>query len=153
MSLSGERKWEAFLQTPYNEARANLAPNGRWVAYESDESGRKEVYVQSFPASGAKWQVSVGGGSQPRFRRDGKELFYLGADRRLMAVEVKTEAATFASGAPRALFETRISKGEDRPGDQYAVTADGQRFLVNTVAAEGADSPVTVVLNWAAAKK
>jgi Tol biopolymer transport system component len=148
--LSGERKWEVFLQTPYNEARPSFAPNGRWIAYESDESGRREVYVQSFPASGAKWQISSGGGSQPRFRRDGKELFYLGADRKLTAVEVQTEAATFAFGTPRALFETRIRKGEDRPGNQYAVTSDGRRFLVNTVAGEGASSPVTLVLNWAA---
>jgi hypothetical protein len=130
-----------------------FSPNGRWVVYESDESGKKEIYVQSFPASGAKWQISVSGGSQPRWRRDGKELFYLGGDRKITAVEVNTEAPTFAHGTPRALFETRISKGEDRAGDQYVVTSDGQRFLVNTVAEEGAYTPINVVLNWTAGLK
>ena len=130
-----------------------FSPNGRWVVYESDESGKKEIYVQSFPASGAKWQISVNGGSQPRWRNDGKELFYLGGDRKVTAVDVSTEAPTFAHGTPRALFETRISKGEDRPGDQYVVTSDGQRFLVNTIAEEGAYNHVSVVLNWTASLK
>ncbi|HAF12696.1 MAG TPA: hypothetical protein DCK99_03150 [Blastocatellia bacterium] len=149
----GDHKWEPFWQTPGNESRAMFSPNGRWVVYESDESGKKEIYVQSFPASGAKWQISVSGGSQPRWRRDGKELFYLGGDRKITAVEVNTEAPTFAHGTPRALFETRISKGEDRAGDQYVVTSDGQRFLVNTVAEEGAYTPINVVLNWTAGLK
>ncbi|HEY6074376.1 MAG TPA: hypothetical protein VIV15_13545, partial [Anaerolineales bacterium] len=149
----GDHKWEAFLQTPANESRAVFSPNGRWVAYESDESGRKEVYVQSFPASGAKWQVSVSGGSQPRWRRDGKELFYLGGNRKFTAVDVSTEAPTFGHGTPKALFDTPLLKGEDHPGDQYAVTADGQRFLVNTLAEERTYAPISVVLNWTALKK
>ena len=148
-----DHRWESFLQTPYNESRPKLSPNGRWIAYESDESGKKEIYVQSFPASGAKWQISVSGGSQPRWRRDGKELFFLGGDRKVTAVEVNTDAPTLAHGAPRALFETRISKGEDRPGNQYVVTSDGQRLLVNTVAEEGAYTPINVVLNWTAGLK
>ncbi|MDX6306403.1 MAG: hypothetical protein QOI77_3372 [Blastocatellia bacterium] len=147
---TSDQKWEVFLQTPFNESRASFAPDGRWVVYESDESGRKEVYVQSYPRSGAKWQVSTGGGSQPRWRSDGKELFYLGPDRKMTAVEVSTDGATFVPGTSRALFETRISKGDDRAGEQYAVTSDGQRFLVNTVALEGARTPITVVLNWTA---
>ena len=146
-----DHKWELFLQTPANEARASFSPNGRWVVYESDESGKKEIYVQSFPASGAKWQVSVSGGSQPRWRRDGKELFYLAGDRNVTVVDVNTEAPTFAHGTPKALFETRISKGDDRAGDQYAVTTDGQRFLVNTLAEEGA--PISLVINWTALKQ
>jgi Tol biopolymer transport system component len=152
LSIAGGHKWEVFLQTPANESRAMFSPNGRWVVYESDESGKKEIYVQSFPASGAKWQISVSGGSQPRWRRDGKELFYLG-DRKVTAVDVNTEAPIFAHGTPRALFETRISKGEDRPDNQYSVTSDGQRFLVNTVAEEGAFTPISVVLNWTAGLK
>jgi serine/threonine protein kinase/Tol biopolymer transport system component len=148
-----DHKWESFLQTPDNESRATFSSNGRWIAYESDESGKKEIYVQSFPASGAKWQISVSGGSQPRWRRDGKELFYLGGDRKVTAVDVNTEAPTFAHGTPKALFETRISKGEDRPGNQYVVTSDGQRFLVNTLAEEGAYNHISVVLNWTAGLK
>ena len=151
LSIGGDRKWEVFWQTPANESRAMFSPNGRWVVYESDESGKKEIYVQSFPASGAKWQISVSGGSQPHWRRDGKELFYLGADRKVTAVDVNTEAPTFAHGTPRALFETRISK--ETAGDQYVVTSDGQRFLVNTLAEEAAYTPISVVLNWTAGLK
>jgi len=146
-------KWETFLQTPANESRAVFAPNGRWVAYESDESGRKEIYVQSFPASGSKWQISASGGSQPRWRRDGKELFYLGGDRKVTAVDVSTEAPTFAHGTPKALLDTPILRSEDHPGEQYAVTADGQRFLVNTLADAGASAPISVVFNWTAGFK
>jgi hypothetical protein len=149
LSLSGERRWEIFLQTPNNEQLASFAPSGRWIAYDSDESGKKEVYVRSFPASGAQWQVSAGGGSQPRFRRDGKELFYMSADRKVMAVQVKTDANTFDSGAPRALFETRVLM---KDGNQYAVTSDGQRFLINsTMTATGAN-PINIVVNWTAKK-
>jgi Tol biopolymer transport system component len=153
LSIAGDHKWEVFWQTPANESRAMFSPNGHWVVYESDESGKKEIYVQSFPASGAKWQISVSGGSQPRWRRDGKELFYLGGDRKVTAVDVNTEAPTFAHGTPKALWGTRISKGEDRAGDQYVVTSDGQRFLVNTLAEEGAYNHVSVVLNWTAGLK
>ncbi len=153
LSLTGERRFEIFLQTPNNEQNARFAPSGRWIAYESDESGKKEVYVRSFPASGAKWQVSAGGGSQPRFTRDGKELFYVSADRKIMAVQVKTDGASFESGAPRALFETHILLKEERPGNQYAVASDGQRFLINsTIPAAGA-SPISVVVNWTAEAK
>jgi len=153
LSLSGDRKWEAFLQTPNNEQRACFSPTGKWVAYESDESGKKEVYVRSFPASGAKWQVSAGGGSQPRFTRDGKELFYLSADRKVMAVQVKTDAITFESGAPRVLFETHILMKEDRPGNQYAVASGGQRFLINSTMTGTDATPINIVVNWTAAKK
>jgi len=148
----GDHKWEAFLQTPANESRGVFSPNGRWVAYESDESGKKEIYVQSFPASGAKWQISVSGGSQPRWRRDGKELFYLSGDRRVTSVEVNTDGASFTHGTPKTRFDTPILKGEDHPGDQYVVTADG-RFLVNTLAEGRANAPISVMVNWTAGLK
>jgi dipeptidyl aminopeptidase/acylaminoacyl peptidase len=147
-----DHKWEPFLQTPANEARAMFSPNGRWVAYESDESGKKEIYVQTFPPSGAKWQVSVSGGSQPRWRRDGKELFYLSGDRKVTSVDVSTDGATFTHGTPRTRFDTPILKGEDHPGDQYVVTADG-RLLVNTLPEEQANSPISVMVNWTAVLK
>ena len=153
LSIGGDRKWEVFWQTPANESRAVFSPDGRWVAYESDESGKKEIYVQSFPASGAKWQISASGGSQPRWRRDGKELFYLGGDRKITAVDVNTEALTFSHGTPKPLFETHISRGEDRPGDQYVVSSDGQRFLVNTLAEERGYGIISLVLNWTAGLK
>jgi Tol biopolymer transport system component len=153
LSLVGEHKWEIFLQTPYNEMRASFAPNGRWVAYESDESGKREVYVKSFPPSGAKWQVSAGGGSEPRFTRGGREMVYVGADRKLMTVEVNTDAGTFGFSAPKTLFETRIISKDDHPGNQYVVTADGQHFLINTMSESVTNAPITVVVNWTAEVK
>jgi len=153
LSMAGDHNWEVFWQTPANETRAVLSPNARWMAYESDESGKKELYVQSFPTSGAKWQISANGGSQPLWRSDGKELFYLGGDRKVTAVEVNTETGTFTHSTPRDLFETRISKGDGHPGRQYAVASDGQRFLVNTLAEEGAYNYIGVVLNWTATLK
>jgi hypothetical protein len=115
------------------------------MAYCSNESGKGEVYVQSFPVSGAKWQISTTGGSNPRWRRDGNELFYLASDQKLMAVAVTGEDS-FRAGVPKALFQTREVVGRYR----YAVTADGQRFLVNTPLEEANIAPITVVLNWTA---
>jgi Tol biopolymer transport system component len=150
LALSGERKWEIFLQTPNNEQLASFAPSGRWIAYDSDESGKKEIYVRGFPASGAQWQVSAGGGSQPRFTRDGKELFYMSADRKVMAVQVKTDGTSFESDAPRALFETRVLM---KDGNQYAVTSDGQRFLINSTMTATGSNPINIVVNWTAGAK
>ncbi|MDA2926080.1 hypothetical protein MYX78_02410 [Acidobacteria bacterium AH-259-G07] len=102
------------------------------------------MYIQTFPEPGGKWQISTGGGSQPRWRRDGKELFYI-AGEGLMAVEVKTDSSTFEAGIPKALFEARFPSGGRR--NHYLVTADGQRFLINTPV-EQTTSPIHVVLNW-----
>lgn len=149
LPLDGDRTPIAFLQTDSDERQAQFSPNGKWVAYTSIESGRVEVYVRPFPAAAGKWQVSTGGGEQPRWRRDGKELFYLSADHKLMALEVNTEGPTFEHHAPNALFVTRVG-GIDTPGDYYAVTADGQRFLLNNLVEEAAHTPISVVLNWTA---
>jgi Tol biopolymer transport system component len=146
LPLSGDRKPIPYLRTEFNEAQGQFSPDGRWMAYSSNESGRTEVYVQAFPASGGKWQISTAGGSFPRWRRDGKELFYRTADQKLMAVAVQTDS-TFQAGQPRALFETRTS---EVPVIPYAVSADGQRFLVNTAIEDTNTSPITVVLNWIA---
>ena len=116
------------------------------MAYVSDESGTQQVYVQSFPTVGAQRQISTDGGTQPRWRRDGKELFYLAADRRIMAVSVKTGAA-FDADAPRALFQTELNIAELR--QSYAVSVDGQRFLLNTPI-EGGPPPIAVIMNWPA---
>lgn len=154
LALLEDRKPFAFLQTPYNESQAQLSPDGRWMAYASDESGRGEVYIQSFPMAGSKRQVSTNGGIQPRWRGDGKELFYLAADRKLMAALVRGEAA-LEVGTPTALFQTSLDlQGPTAPDFRqlYDVTADGQRFLLN-VAPEEVVSPITVVLNWTAGVK
>ena len=137
------------MQTEFDETEGRLSPDGRWMAYTSNESGTEEVYVQRFrgvegtPASSAagKWRVSTNGGSSPAWRRDGKELFYIARDLKLMAVEVKG-SSTFELGIAKGLFETTRAVNTG-----YAVTADGQQFLV-TVTTEEASSPVTVVVNW-----
>ena len=115
----------------------------------SNESGQWEVYVQSFPAPGGKWQVSNGGGAAPEWRRDGKELFYQAIDGRLMAVEVKGDSASFEAGVPRPLFDLHL--GGFFPGiARYDVSRDGKRFVVNTVSEEPSALPITVVLDWTA---
>ena len=112
---SSERKPIPFLVTPADETFGQFSPDGKWVAYDSDESGRREVYVQGFApdrvpaAAGGKWTISSGGGNKPRWRRDGKELFYIALDGKMMAVPVKTTAATFEPGVPVPLFETNVS--------------------------------------------
>ena len=136
-----------FLQGPYAETSGVFSPDGRWLAYASDESGRFEVYVQPFPGPGAKLQVSTAAGVQPRWRGDGRELFYREPSGRFMAVPVTVRDGALEAGAPHPLFELRANS---TPGTQYDVTADGQRFIVSVpVQAEGA-SPLTLVLNWPA---
>ncbi len=124
-----------------------LSPDGRWLAYASDVSGRYEVYVQSFPGGGGKRQVSTGGGSSPRWRRDGRELFYYAADGKLMAAAVKN-GESFETGAAVSLFEFRA--GTLQGLAPYAVTADGQRFLINAMVETEPNAPLTVVVNWTA---
>jgi len=147
LPLFGDGKPFPLLQTEFNEQSAQLSPDGKWIAYVSDESGKFEVYVQSFPASGGKWKVSTDGGHHPLWRGDGKELFYMAPGRKLMAVEVKA-SSTFEVSVPQELFETRIAGATFRRG--YDVTADGQRFLIITQLEEEKPSPISVVLNWTA---
>ena len=145
LPLFGDGKPYPLLQTEFTEAQGFFSPDGHWLAYTSNESGRTEVYVQTFPQSGGKWLISSGGGAQPHWRGDGKELFYMAPDRTLMAVEVNT-ASTFETSAPKPLFATQVN-GYNAP-NRYVVSADGQRFLVNSPAGELNQTPITVVLNW-----
>ena len=149
VSMDADRKPVPYLHGDFNESQSQFSPDGRWMAYVSDESGAPQVYVQSFPTLGGQRQISAEGGTQPRWRRDGKELFYLAPDRKLMAVPVKT-GAIFEADAPRALFQTALSVTELR--QSYAVSADGQRFLLNAPLDAGSP-PLTVVLNWPALLK
>jgi serine/threonine protein kinase/Tol biopolymer transport system component len=145
LPLSGDKKPIPFLQTEFNELEGVFSPDGKWIAYQSDESGRYEVYVQPFPAGG-KSQISRSGGTRPRWRRDGRELFYLDTDGKMMAVDLRT-GASFQAGVPQPLFETHITTMETR----YAVTRDGQRFLLPVSLGEA--GPATVVINWTAGIK
>jgi len=149
LPLAGDRKLFGFLQTPFSEREAHFSPDGRWVAYVSNESGRNEVYVQTFPASSDRWPVSTKGGDYPRWRGDGKELFYTSGDGKMMAVEVKTSGA-FAPGIPKALFDHSAVKMAVGSYAGYDVTADGQRFLFVSQMAETAPLSLAVVVNWTA---
>jgi Tol biopolymer transport system component len=152
LSLGGERKPTSLLQTTFIEAQARFSPNGRWIAYISNETGQFQVYVDSFPATGAKLAISIGGGSQPQWRADGKELYYYTPDRKLMAVAVNGDGPTFKVGEARPLFEIRVfAIDQSFPGTgYYAVTHDGQRFLVSSVPEAPAHQQINVVLNWTA---
>jgi Tol biopolymer transport system component len=152
LPLEGDRQPFPLLQTEFREQQARFSPNGKWFAYTSDESGAPHVYVQSFPPTGDKWPVSTGGGDQPRWRRDGRELFYLAADGKLMAVDVKTDGA-FEAGVPRPLFETHSPFAAGPFAINYVTTADGQRFLVRLTVEQSSTPPINVVVNWAAEVK
>ena len=140
----GDRKPILFLQTPFNEQRPAFSPDGRWIAYQSNESGRPEIYVQNFPGPGGKWQASTAGGIEPAWRADGKELYYAALDQKLMAVDIQA-GETFEAGVPRPLFRATVQPiGNVR--SHYPPSADG-RFLLPLL---GRESMVltTVVVNW-----
>jgi Tol biopolymer transport system component len=146
LPVSGDQKPFPFLQTNAAEVQGQFSPNGKWIAYTSNESGIYQIYVRSFP-SGGQWQISTNGGGDPRWRHDGKELFYISPDRKLMAVDVKGDGPTFEAGVPKTLFEMRV-RGLPGPRNYYVVSHDGQRFLVAATPVEAASTPMTVVLNW-----
>jgi Tol biopolymer transport system component len=132
------------------ERQAQLSPDGRWVAYVSDDSGRDEVFVQGFPEATDKWTVSIAGGSQPQWRRDGRELFYLSMDLKLMAVDVHTTASSFDTSVPRMLFDLSDLRGEISARNNFMPSADGNRFLINRFLTGRGSRPLVVVLDWAA---
>ena len=141
-----DRKATPLLQTDFMEGGGQISPDGRWLAYHSNESGRMEVYVQPFPGPGPKWSLSREGGQFPRWRDDGKEIFFVAGDRMLMAADV-TAAATFSAKEPKALFSIRPrTRTLDSPFD---VTADGRRFVVSTASGEEDSSAITLVVDWA----
>jgi eukaryotic-like serine/threonine-protein kinase len=137
-----------YLQTRFNETHAHFSPDGKFISYSSDESGKSEVYVQPFPPTGARWQVSTKGGDQGNWGRDGKELFYVSTDKKLMVVPVST-GSTFEAGAPSPLFELHIpTHGITDEMYQYSVSPDSRRFLVVALPPSHTTQPVGVVLNW-----
>jgi eukaryotic-like serine/threonine-protein kinase len=152
LPLAGDRKPFPVVQGPRSHNRAAFAPDAHWIAYCSDESGLSQVYVQPFPATGGRFQVSKEGGIQPLWRGDGKELFFLALDGTLMAAPIETKPE-FQSASPQALFSSRsitITSGSTGRR-QYAVTRDGKRFLVITSERSLSGSPLTIVVNWLAA--
>ena len=143
-------KSSEFLKAASVLTNGQFSPDGKWVAYASNETGKWEIYVTSFPEPRGKWQVSTGGGEQPRWRGDGKELFYLSSDGKIIAAPV-TAGANFDSGTPVALFQaTPRQPVSSRDLFVYDVSRDGQRFLINTQVKQAETGPMSVVLNWSA---
>ena len=149
LDLAAGGRRTPLLQTRFNEERPRFSPDGAWVAYDSDENGRSDVYVTSLPQPTGKWQVSINGGRFPRWSADGKEIFFQALDGRLMSAPVVT-APTFHPGEPRALFTAPVA-GSGIPQDRILESRDGKRFLANYRASEEKPVPITVVLNWMAA--
>jgi eukaryotic-like serine/threonine-protein kinase len=149
MEGAGERKPVPFLRAEFDSRAGRFSPDGRWIAYSSNESGDYEIYVRPFPApagGGGKWMVSQGGGSEPHWRRDGRELFYIRPDGEVMVLEVSVGGAAFQSGIPKPLFKATFSPAWD-------VSADGTKFLFPIGGGETTEYPFTMILNWMALLK
>lgn len=153
-AASRDQKAHGLVEYPGAQVRASISPDSRWVAYESNETGRAEIWVQSLPPGGGKWQITSDGGMEPQWRKDGRELFYLAPNRKIMAVETQVNP-TFHAGPPQALFDAPITlKGVGDSRSRFAFSADGQRVLVVADLTErfsSAGSPIQEVLNWPAA--
>jgi eukaryotic-like serine/threonine-protein kinase len=148
-----ELKSRLFLKTSSTVKNGQFSPDGRWVAYASNETGKWEIYVTSFPQARSKWQLSTGGGEQPRWAGNGKEIFFLSPDGTMMTVPVRT-GATFDAGAPAALFQANVREpAANSEQAMYDVDATGQRFLINTPVKKATTQPLSIVLNWNAGLK
>ncbi len=145
LPTSGDRTPRTIVASPFADVEPQISPHGRWLAYASTETGRNEIYVQPFPPTGARWQISSAGGRQPQWRADGKELFFVADDRRFYSVDVGPSAETFDYGAPRFLFNMRANVFNVR--NSYIPSPDGQRFLVTTLLDQTGE-PLNVILNW-----
>jgi hypothetical protein len=151
LPLHGDRTPFPVVRGEFIEPYGQLSPDGRWVAYQSDESGRAEVYVRPFRNAGAQIRISTDGGAQMRWRQDGRELIYVALDGRLMAVPLRLNGDALEAGAPVPLFAARIGDVVSRESgyfQQFVMTPDATRFLMNTVVDAGSVPPITVILNW-----
>jgi len=149
LRFEGDRKPLPFQQTKAREGLAVFSPDGKWIAYTSTESGKSDVYAAPFPGPGQRIAISTAGGKNPKWRGDGKELFYIADDGKMMSVPIQP-GTTLEPGLPVPLFETRA---RNQPGSRYDVTADGQKFLVVTRVLEREVPPIAVVVNWMAGLK
>ena len=151
LPLFGDRKPFPYIQTQFDAGSAVFSPDGRWLAYDSNESGNDEIYLSPFPAAGGKWQVSQGGGVQPQWKHDGSALYYLAPGGKLMEASVRENGSAVEIGTPKELFQTPVA-GQAAAAHSYSVAPDGKRFLVNKTA-QGASLPLTLVANWTAGLK
>jgi len=145
LPISGEKKEFPFIEAPSVQNKPVFSPDGKWLAYQSNESGKFEIYVVSFPGKEQFQRISNNGGVQPRWREDGKELYYLEYNGELMAVDMDPENIS-NSGNPHIMFETKIDVWAN--ASQYSVISNGQRFLLLEPLAEKTSTPITVVTNW-----
>jgi Tol biopolymer transport system component len=139
-----------LIATKFNEGVPQLSPDGRWLAYISDQAGANNVYIEPFPQTGAKYQVSTGGATQPRWRRDGKELFYRTTEDRMASVMVNATLHGLQISQPSVLFQTHLATSSGPAGAQYDVSPDGQKFLMNVSSKIGGSRPLTLITNWTA---
>jgi eukaryotic-like serine/threonine-protein kinase len=146
LSLHGDHVAARYQDSPFTRWSGRFSPDGRWIAFAGDETGRPEVYVQAFPANNVRWRVSINGGDQPQWRQDGRELFFVSADESLCAVQVSHDGAALRFTSPRPLFKMRAKHSGLR--NTYAVSGDGERFLVDTPVEDPAAVPLTVVTSW-----
>jgi dipeptidyl aminopeptidase/acylaminoacyl peptidase len=150
LPMGGDQKPVVFLQTQFREAAARVSPDSHWIAYHSNESGRDEVYVQTFPAPGGTVKISTGGGTFPKWRADGKEIFYTNSNSLMAAEVIRAQSGKpFEAGPPRLLFQATFLNSNNAP---YDVSRDGQRFIISGFAQVTPlpSIPITVVLNWPA---
>jgi Tol biopolymer transport system component len=150
LPMTSERKPFPLIQSPFAERDAQFSPDGHWIAYQSNESGRFEIYVQSFPGGSSKTQITNQGGTQARWRRDGKELFYIAPDGQLVAVPIRLPSSNgpVEVGTATRLFVAQVGDAiQGTDGPHYAVSPDGTRFLINTLVEEQA-APLTLIVNW-----
>ena len=148
LPVHGDGKLQPFLSSNFNASHGAFSPDGRWVAYSSDETGRPEVYVQDFGRT-KKVQISTAGGDQASWSRNGRELFYISADHNLMVVEIEAHSGDLKASPPRALFYAPIrSEGIAGSRINYAVSADGERILLNELQQGNQPTAHTVVVNW-----
>jgi eukaryotic-like serine/threonine-protein kinase len=151
LPLFGDKKPFPLLQTQFNELTPKFSPDGKWLAYSSDESGKREIFIVSFPQGGGKWQVSSGGGSEPRWSADGKEIFYLSQDNKLMSAQIQEKPGSIVVGNAKALFQA--SGSLTSAASSYDVTSDGKKFIVALSVVPSSTEPVTLVTNWPASLK
>jgi Tol biopolymer transport system component len=144
---SGEQKPFPVVATNFVEVTPSFSPDGKWLAYANNETGRYEVYIQPFPGGAGRWQVSTAGGATPNWRKDGKELFFFSTDGQIMAVDVSQNGAGLQLGTPHALFKATTVSGPNGP---YTVSADGKKFVMNTVLPQSITEPLTLITNWPA---
>jgi serine/threonine protein kinase/Tol biopolymer transport system component len=144
---SGEQKPFPVVATNFSDVAPSFSPDGKWLAYANNETGRMEVYIQPFPSGAGRWQVSTAGGTRPNWRKDSKELFFFSTDQQMMAVDVSQKGASLELGTPHALFKATTVSGSSGP---FTVSADGKKFVMNTVLPQSITEPLTLITNWPA---